>query len=187
MSNQRGFNLIELLIVVAIISILAALSAPSFSQIIKSNRVSNGVATFMADLQFTRSEAIRRGGAVIMCSSNAPEAASPICSQPSSASGWASGWIIFQDLDPLVGGLRNESDPVLRVQPAMPILENIAVPENFSNKLRFTGIGRLLSAEPTGGIYFVFGGANYAADLQRTVCVGAGGRGKLAGRGSLTC
>jgi septum site-determining protein MinC len=192
MSRQRGFTLIELLVAIAIVAILAALAAPSFSQAIQANRVSSGVGAFLSDLRFARSESIRRGGSVIMCSSNAPEAAAPTCSddddETDPAVDWVSGWIVFQDLDPFVaGGSRDVSDPVLRVQPALRVLGDIQASSDAANRLRFTGTGRLLLADAASELNFVFGGANYAANVQRTVCINAGGRGQIAGDGDAQC
>lgn len=192
MSKQRGFTLIELLVAIAIAAILAALAAPSFSQAIQANRVSSGVGAFLSDLRFARSESIRRGGSVIMCSSNAPEAAAPTCSndddETDATVGWASGWIIFQDLDPfLAGGSRDDLDPILRVQPALRVLGGIQASSDATNRLRFTGTGRLLLTDAANELTFVFGGANYVANVQRTVCVNAGGRGKIAGDGDAQC
>jgi type IV fimbrial biogenesis protein FimT len=63
MEKQRGFTLIELLVVLAIAAILVMLSAPSLSRMIKSNSMASGVNSFMSDLRFARSEAIRLAAA----------------------------------------------------------------------------------------------------------------------------
>ena len=53
-------------------------------------------------MRYARSESIRRGGGVVMCRSDTPEAASPVGGTDASpgGKGWASGWIIFHSLDP---------------------------------------------------------------------------------------
>ena len=57
---QRGFTIIELLIVIVILGVLAALAAPSFSDSIKRYRVGSVRDSMTASIQWARSEAIRR-------------------------------------------------------------------------------------------------------------------------------
>jgi prepilin-type N-terminal cleavage/methylation domain-containing protein len=57
---QRGFTLIETLIVVLVVGILAAISAPSFLSWLNSKRVDHALVEIEAALQETQSEAIKR-------------------------------------------------------------------------------------------------------------------------------
>jgi prepilin-type N-terminal cleavage/methylation domain-containing protein len=75
MTKARGFTLLELMVVLAIIAILVTLAAPSFTRLIQSTTVSSNVNNFLADMRYARSESTRRGGQVVMCRSDAPEAA----------------------------------------------------------------------------------------------------------------
>ncbi|HSW05753.1 GspH/FimT family pseudopilin [Aquabacterium sp.] len=60
--HAQGLTLIEVLVAVAIAAIMVGLAAPSFVQTLARSRL-EGVATTLAmDIQYTRSEAIRRGG-----------------------------------------------------------------------------------------------------------------------------
>ncbi|MCY7319308.1 MAG: GspH/FimT family pseudopilin [Ramlibacter sp.] len=186
MQKQRGFTLIELLLVLTIAAVLTALAAPSFGRLIKSNAISGGVNTFMGDLRFARSEAIRLGGPVVVCRSDAPEAPSPVCGPNTSAlnRNWSSGWIVFQDLNS--DGVKNAADPVLRVQAALGTIDAIVEAGTTSDGvLRFTTTGRLLNV--TSATQLTFGGGNFATDVRRVVCVSLGGRGRIAGDGATTC
>lgn len=189
MNKSRGFTLIELLVVLAISAILMALATPSFKNLIQSNTISSNVNTFLADARFARSEAIRRGGTVVMCRSDAPEAISPTCSSVSSAgtNGWASGWIIFHDLNN--SGQINGTEIPLRVQAPITALGSIAEgTSGTSTLLKFTATGRLQSL-PSGSspLQLTFGDSNYASDVQRIVCMGLGGRARIGAKGSTSC
>ena len=165
MRNSRGFTLVEMLVVVTIAAILTTLAAPSFTRLIKSTTISSNVNTFMADLRFARSEAIRLGGAVVMCRSDAPELTNPTCGSGSGpgGNGWVSGWIIFQDLNN--NGAKIAAEPLLRVQAPITSMDSIVESGGSSStSIRFTATGRLLNLSSATQIQF--GGGNYANETQ---------------------
>lgn len=59
-SKIRGVTLIELMIVIVIAAVLLTLAIPSFRETIDRNRLKAAVETLNGDLQFARSEAIKR-------------------------------------------------------------------------------------------------------------------------------
>ena len=61
-----GFTAIELMVVVSIVAILAALAAPSFSPLIENWRVRESAEQLQSTLYYARSEAIKRGGQVLI-------------------------------------------------------------------------------------------------------------------------
>ena len=175
--------MIELLVTMAIAAILATLAGPSFLRMIKTNNMSGGVNTFLGDLRYARSEAIRRGGRVIMCRSNNPEAAAPACAAAgSTANGWASGWIVFHDKDG--SGDWSAGDTTLRVQSALSGMDSVLEgTPTAATAFLFTATGRLQGASATK---LNFGGSLFDSTLKRIVCVSPSGRARISDDGSCT-
>ena len=174
------------MVVVAIIAILTTLAVPSFARLVQTNTMSSTVNTFLADLRFARSESIRRGGGVVICRSDDPQAASPVCKTTSGpgGNGWVSGWIVFLDLNN--NGDKEPGELLLRVQSPMARMGSITEGDGTSSsKFRFTATGRLLDASSATSLKF--GGAQYPSDVQRVMCVSPGGRARIAGNGAASC
>ena len=186
MHKSDGFTLVELMVVLAIVAILATLALPSFARLIQSTVISSNVNAFLADLRFARSESIRRGGGVVMCRSDAPEASNPACASDAgpAGNGWVSGWIIFHDLDN--DAAKGPAEPLLRVQAPITSMNAITDDNPTSTKFRFTATGRLL--QPGAATTLLFGARpEFASDVQRTVCVNPGGRARIVGDGTAAC
>ncbi|WP_165782394.1 GspH/FimT family pseudopilin [Solilutibacter silvestris] len=65
--RERGFTLIELMVTVAVLAIVAAIAAPSFTQLILRSRLTSTANEVVAALQLARMEAIRRNGSTDVC------------------------------------------------------------------------------------------------------------------------
>lgn len=86
MRYSRAFTLIELMITLAILAILLAIAAPSFRDIIQSNRTQTITNDLTTALQFARSEAVKRGVRVDICRRN-----ENACDD---AADWDKGWLV---------------------------------------------------------------------------------------------
>jgi type IV fimbrial biogenesis protein FimT len=84
-----GFTIVELMITVAVASILMALAVPSFNQMIVSSRLTAQSNDILAAITLARSEAIKRNASVTLC--RADTSSSTNCS--ASAGVWQN-WII---------------------------------------------------------------------------------------------
>lgn len=188
--RNKGFTVIELMVVIAILGVLAALAAPTFFSTLQRSAMTSAVNTFLSDIRYARGEAIKRGGAVVMCRSNAPENATPTCNTGSgtNANGWVSGWVIFQDVNNNADF--NAGEPLLRVQSRIASINTI-VSSNSSSKFEFTATGRMKTASSAASLQF---GSQDAANPpsfsnanQRMVCVSIGGRARVVGDGNSSC
>ena len=62
----KGFTLIEMLVVVALMGIFLAIAAPNFASLIRTNRVQAAADELVGILQYARAEAITRGVTVTL-------------------------------------------------------------------------------------------------------------------------
>lgn len=64
LANMRGFTLIELMITVAIMALFASLAAPSFRDLIATQRMRSATSALTESLWLARSEALKRSTVV---------------------------------------------------------------------------------------------------------------------------
>lgn len=135
--RERGFTMVEVLVVLTISAILLAMAIPSFQAMIQSNRISSATNSMLAAMDLARSEAVRRGGVVTVCRSLNAEAPNPACS--SNAGGgyanndWASGWIVFAKAPANVlnlGTFEANDDLILRQAPFQPMAQQRLIVES---------------------------------------------------------
>lgn len=86
-SNDQGLTLIEVMVSLAILGILAALAAPSFSESIKRYRINAIKDDLIASMQVARFEAIRRGTPITLIRRTDCEA------NLVATNAWGCGWI----------------------------------------------------------------------------------------------
>jgi type IV fimbrial biogenesis protein FimT len=94
---SRGFTIIELMVTLGVVAILIAVAVPSFSSMVKGNRLSTQVNMVMADIHLARSESVKRGVRVIMCRSASPNITTPTCS--GNTQDWSTGYLVFTGED----------------------------------------------------------------------------------------
>lgn len=84
-----GFTLVELMVTIAVASVLMAVAVPSFNQLIVTNRLIAQANEVVAAMNFARSEAIKRNTRISFC--RASSASATACA--GNAGSWRN-WII---------------------------------------------------------------------------------------------
>lgn len=91
--HAEGVTLIEAMVTLAVGAIVLAVGVPAVRDIVATNRMSVAVNDLVTSLHISRTEAVKRAGQMVLCSSgawNSPEAGCQI-------GNLADGWIIFAD------------------------------------------------------------------------------------------
>jgi type IV fimbrial biogenesis protein FimT len=103
----RGFTMIEMLMTLAIAAILMTLAIPSFRNFLLNSRMVAQTNEFVLALASAKSEAVKRGVRVSVCS----RASNTACAASTT---WDGGWLVFVDNNG--DGTVNGADVVLQVR-----------------------------------------------------------------------
>ncbi|GGC13926.1 prepilin-type N-terminal cleavage/methylation domain-containing protein [Oxalicibacterium flavum] len=155
--RARGFTLIELIVTILVAGILMAVAMPSFTQFMKDAALGSQARSLLSDLQYARSEAVRRNLNVALC----PSADGASCG----SDGWNTGRLVFVDDDR--DGSRGPGEELLRISEAPSAPKTLTGEAAGSVSFRSTGqvnsattfivcdervgnFGRLVSVETSG-------------------------------------
>lgn len=108
--GARGFTLVELLVGLAVATILLTIAVPGYAFLINSSRLATVTNDLVTALQLARHEAIKRNLHVTVCKSAGSASA---CAQTGM---WQSGWLVF--VDEGTAGVVDGGDLPLWSQPA---------------------------------------------------------------------
>jgi type IV fimbrial biogenesis protein FimT len=139
-----GFSLIEVMVVVAIVGILAALAIPSFTEMLRNNRLTSASSALQVSLNLARSEAIKRGAD-----------ARVTVAAGTTAGAWANGWAVFEDKTADANGsvaptTNTSSINILEIvaAPSGPISASQTLPS--INSFTYNGQGRIIDVAGGG-------------------------------------
>ena len=132
--EARGFTLVELVIALAIGAILMAVAAPSFTDLVRTSRLSAQLNSFARAVNFGRMEAIKRGRTASICvrSGDACRNDGP----------WRDGWVVFVDQD---GDSEVDPEELLMTFDALPDGYSL-IPNVNTSALRFSATGAVRRA-----------------------------------------
>ena len=107
-ARSVGLTLLELLCVMAVLSILAMGAAPAFSAFVERQRVHSAASALTSSLFLVRTSAQQRRHHVTLCASDEGE----FCRL---TEGWGAGLLIFEDHNR--NGIREPGEPVMKFVP----------------------------------------------------------------------
>lgn len=143
-ARWKGFSLLEVLTVIAIIAILAVIATPSYTELLRRNRLAAASSAMQVSLNLARSEAVKRGGdARVTVAANG------------TAGRWANGWTVFVDRTTDANGEVAPADDsntdMIRLEvtdaPAGPVS---AAQNGAINSFTYNGRGRLIDISGGG-------------------------------------
>ncbi len=110
----RGMSLWELMLTLALVSVLLGLAVPSFEDVVLDNRRAADVNMLVGSIQLARNESIKRARPVVLCKTR----------DPTTCAGegvhWEHGWMVFANEDDDSPVVRDPDEPLLRAhQPAI--------------------------------------------------------------------
>lgn len=160
-SKSSGFSIVEVLVVVSIIAVLAAIAVPSFSPMMERMRVRQAVEEMQSTLFLARSEAIKRGGNVSI--------------KAKSGSDWSSGWDIVYTSG-------SDSEVLQSIDAPLRTTVSLASSNGTLNLDRWGLMGAsqlIFRVSPDG--------KDSTHENSSALCVGAGGRVKRISGASTDC
>ncbi len=86
-SNQKGFSLIELIAVLAILALTLLIGVPALGNAVEKQRLRSATVEFVSTIRMARQEAINRNTVVTICPS--------LDGRACLSNQWSSGWIVF--------------------------------------------------------------------------------------------
>jgi type IV fimbrial biogenesis protein FimT len=129
--RDSGYTMMELVVTMSIVAILAFIAVPGFRYVTNSNRIATEVNGLLGDIQFARSQAVKEGLPVTICSSSNATGCT--------GTAWELGWIVF--LDTNNNKAVDPGEAIIRTQPGFGGTDTfIATPNNF-NALTFNRMG----------------------------------------------
>jgi type IV fimbrial biogenesis protein FimT len=170
-TSIHGFTLLELMITVTLVGLLTTIGIPSFTDSLRSNRLTTSANEFISAINLARSEAIKRNQTVSIGSGAALE----------------TGWDVFVDLNSN-GAFDAGTDEIIRTYPALPAQYTLKSTNN--NYIRYRASGESADAASFLICDNRDGNNTPEADTSKLIIIGVVGRprmGTAAASGITSC
>ncbi|MCL5799029.1 MAG: GspH/FimT family pseudopilin [Gammaproteobacteria bacterium] len=165
-SSVDGLTLLEILVVLALVGILLTIAIPAYSSFVTYNRMAAEMSDFTETLMLARSEAIKRGETVTVCTSGG---SSSSCSDGAS---WNQGWIVF--VDPDDSQSIGPTTTIIRTASSWTGTDTLTGSGGVANAISFSPLGILVGAGTGGGVITLHDAANNVS-FRRCVTIGVSG------------
>ena len=165
----RGFTLVELLVTLAIGTILLAITIPGYAFLVNAGRLTSVTNDLVSALQLARSEAIKRGLRVTICKTSNAMAVTPVCDTTAS---WQQGWLVF--VDGGTKGMIDSGDILLRAQGQAAPAVTITTGTNYASYISYRPSGVSQGSNVANGTLHVC-----VASEQRDIIISPTGRIRL--------
>lgn len=171
------------MVVIAILGLLATLAAPSFALLLEKMRVTEGAHAMESSVYVARSEAIKRGGGVLLVKTPAGGE----CTRATTKQDWSCGWSVVID------GNRNgrfdaggSDDSIIQTIPEFKgVGVSVVAGSSATEILRFDRWGQA-GGQGSMRMLFVPVASGVASPATTTLCVNSGMRVDIR-RGDVTC
>lgn len=136
---QRGMSHVELMIAVALVTVLSVTALPGVNDMMDRNKVMGTRHQLLTDFNFARNTAVNTYRRVVICPSSDEQSCN-------GQTNWNDGWIIFQDFDG--DAERSTSERLLRVAKL-----NMRIDVNSGQRDRFRFYPDGTAPGSTGSVY----------------------------------
>ncbi len=160
--HHQGFTLLELMVTIAVLSILLAIGVPSFTTLVRDNRVVGAANELLFHLQLARSEAVRGRGPVSLCAVN--PGAPDTCDTDPTTDGWSDAWLVVFETE--------DEDPVIRSTIVSDAIN--VVPTPGTSDIVFNAVGTV-----QGSTSYSFLVESEDGDSSRFVCLRISGQSRV--------
>lgn len=165
-STTRGLTLIEILVVLALIGVMITIAVPAYTNFVTDNRMAAEMAGFTETLMLARSEAIKRGETVTVCTSGGST------SSCSDTANWNEGWIVF--VDPDDSQSIGPTTTIIRTEPSWTSSDVLSGSAGVAHAISFSPLG-ILVGTTTGGGVVTLNDAQGNTSFRRCVTIGVAG------------
>ncbi|HIQ07672.1 MAG TPA: prepilin-type N-terminal cleavage/methylation domain-containing protein [Thiotrichaceae bacterium] len=171
MMNNKGFTLMELLIVLAILAILLVTVIPSFSDFIAKNKKNALLTDLYSTFALAQGETVKRRIAVTI--------------RPFKSANWTEGWEVFTDHDR--NGIKNDKDELLNTLSYSDQSARLDSTLNQSIKYIIFKPNGAIKSQPNYSTFNIFSCGKGEIKTKAVIKVQSSGNYKITNNNEISC